>query len=91
MIDPLVDLFAVPILVEWLDTRSDFGWVDTGSVQHKAATVQQLGFLLWEDDDVVTVMDSYCTDHTGTEYGNVTTIPRGCIVRIREMGLSTGT
>ncbi len=76
------------VLVVWRDIVDDSGWKTQNQVDRFLNKlghdiVNQLGFLLEEDEDRVVIVDSYFPDHS--YYGLVTKIPRGCILEIKEL------
>ena len=77
-----------PVEVIWVDIEElAGGWHDQDDVDEhihnvEARTVKMLGYLLEQDEETITLVDSMM----GTKYyGTVNVIPRGCIKSIREL------
>lgn len=68
------------VTVFWNDTTSDSKWTETDNLP-KASAIATSGWLIRQDKHSVTTAASLIC---GTNVvGDVTTIPRGCITRIR--------
>lgn len=73
-------------LVIWTDITSKSGW-HTQSQLDKFTTddieneVQQVGFVLEEDENQIVLLDSYFTSKE--TFGSATKIPKGCIKSIK--------
>lgn len=74
--------------VEWIDAHSQGGpeWVNAEDAYDYAHSelpkIKQVGFILYEDDNVLAITDTLGIDVTGT----VHSIPKGMIVARVEMG-----
>jgi hypothetical protein len=72
--------------VIWIDIRSDSGWRTLNQLETFITSknpVRQVGYLYEQDDDQIVLLDSYFQEKD--LYGGVHTIPRGCIVEIKEI------
>ena len=71
----------------WMDIIHESGWHDQDQLdnflQEKAMTVSQVGYLYEEDDDTVTILDSYFADKSS--FGTIHVIPKGCIKSIKSL------
>jgi len=77
------------VLVKWKDiTTSGLGWVDQNEVDlfvtdDQEGIVYQVGFLYEEDEHQIVLIDSYF--HGKSLWGNVTKIPKGCVIEIKKI------
>ena len=75
------------VQVTWVDIVSDDGWHTQNRLDnyiHKDnKTVRQVGYLYEEDEEQVVLLNSYFTKKD--MFGDITKIPRGCIVSIDEL------
>ncbi len=74
-----------PVIVVWVDITTRSGWVEQEEVDNfcmddKENIVYQAGFLYEEDEKQITLLNSYF--HNQDLLGDVTKIPKGCIVDI---------
>ena len=75
--------------VVWLDiTYKSAGWVHFADVEDfikdkNEQTVNQLGYVFRETDEMLILTDSYFVDERF--YGTIHKIPKGCIVSIKEI------
>jgi len=77
-----------PILVRWRDITVSTGWIDQESLDtfvmdEDEAIVIQVGFLYEEDEQQIVLLNSYF--HGKDLLGDVTKIPRGCILSITKL------
>jgi len=77
------------VIVKWRDiTTSGLGWseqneVDDFVTDENEAIVYQVGFLYEEDEHQIVLIDSYF--HGKSLWGNVTKIPKGCVLEIKKI------
>ncbi len=75
------------VQVTWVDIVSDDGWHSQNKldnyIHNNNKTVVQVGYLYEEDEEQIVLLNSYFTDKT--TFGDITKIPRGCIVEITEL------
>lgn len=73
--------------IKWLDIIHESGWHDQDQLddflQEKAMTVYQVGYLYEEDEDMITIVDSYFEDKS--QYGTIHIIPKGCVKYMKEL------
>lgn len=65
----------IPVNVQWIDTLSEGGWVESPE-KVKPVIVNTMGWLLDNNEDYVLVAGSYTTDEG---YGDVSAIPQCCV------------
>lgn len=71
------------VIVEWLDARMDGDWRDVKAAREQAiVTVQTLGWVLSETEDVLTVAPSI---GSGDIAMGVLSIPRKAIVKQKDL------
>jgi hypothetical protein len=73
--------------VVWTDIVHENGWHDADELDNynneKARTVRQLGYMYEQDEETVTLIDSYFEDKS--LFGTIHILPRGCIKEIIEI------
>lgn len=69
--------------IEWKDAvvGSAEKWTDPKQLKNKAMPSKSVGYLMYEDDDVVTVASLVNKNHVGFTL----TIPRGMIKKMKEV------
>jgi hypothetical protein len=71
----------------WQDIVHESGWHTVEELedfnQTKDKTVYQLGYLYEEDEDEVTIVDSFFEDKK--TFGTIHIIPKGCIKQMKEI------
>jgi len=77
-----------PVLVRWKDITVSTGWIDIESLDRfvmdeDEGIVTQVGFLYEEDENQIVLLNSYF--HGKDLLGDVTKIPRGCIIEMRKL------
>ena len=76
------------VVCTWLDAETDGGWHDRDEIdatKHTTPTTcQTMGFLLHNDDKVVTLVGSI----NEYEYGEVTKIPKGMVIKIEGVSVA---
>ena len=70
-----------PVLIEWLDARSDSDWVEHKKIRFEPELTVSVGMLVRETDDSVSVSAIVNSSHVG----DVVTIPKGMISRIIDL------
>jgi hypothetical protein len=71
--------------IHWKDAASDSSWRDR-SRKLKLAEVIHRGWIVAEDGESVTLAAGIVLGHSGvTDCGDCISIPRGCIISIREI------
>jgi len=85
------------VRVTWMDAiDGDTGWVPLGKMMNaKLATCIDLGWMIRNDDQRVTIMGSWCADPQETkeedkEGGRYITIPKGWVKKIEYLEKSYG-
>lgn len=68
--------------VRWQDAHGSMAWVHPSDVDRSLADVRTLGWLLYEDDDVVVVAQDTAKD--GSVCG-VSVIPRVNVVKVKRL------
>jgi len=77
-----------PCVVKWRDITTRTGWVsqeecDTFVMDDEENVCHQAGFLYEEDEHQITLLNSYFP--SGDLLGDVTKIPKGCIIEITKL------
>ena len=76
------------VCVTWLDAETEEGWTDIDeAIKDKAdapTTCKTMGFLLHNDDKVVTIVGSI----NEYQYGEVTKIPKGMVIKIEGVSVA---
>lgn len=69
--------------MEWEDTCANSGWRDLGLAKEETTiSCISCGLILGEDDQKIIICTSLAKSG---QYGEATTIPKGCIKRIRTL------
>jgi hypothetical protein len=72
--------------ISWVDTFCENGWVHLSRVDHCTSHIVSVGFIVYEDDDTLTLTDCWSED-SGNVHGPLS-IPKVAItrrVRVAEM------
>lgn len=74
------------VLVRWADIQSHDGpWVDMEEVpEYTPVTVETAGWLIIDHENYITLVSTLSEDQTFT--GSVCSIPKGCILTVRDLG-----
>jgi hypothetical protein len=75
------------VWIEWLDSNLNHGWLQKGSIAREVDHLrcQSIGFLVAENDDVVSVSASWDLSET---FADPLSIPRCAITKMQEVELS---
>jgi hypothetical protein len=78
-----------PVLIVWKDIVYKAGWntqkeFDEWVTKTKHHIVNQVGFIIEDDEDQLVIVDSYFEDKSA--YGTIHKIPKGCIISITVLG-----
>lgn len=74
-----------PVLVKWVDIASyDGAWMDLEEAKaFKPLVVETCGWVVVDNNEYITVVSSLSGE--GEVTGSVNSIPKGCVVEIREL------
>lgn len=75
-------------LIEWTDSfGGSVGWEDITDFKPKELIIQSVGFVLYEDDVLISLTGNYSneTDMTSEQANGTMTIPKCCIKKITEL------
>ena len=65
-------------IVDWLDSRSDDGWIEQDNLDMRVAKITTLGHVVQETADVLCIASSR-DDHTG-QLSGIMYIPQRCVL-----------
>lgn len=73
-----------PVYVKWVDSTAEMGWFGLGKLKGMCLECVTLGFLVYEDDDLITISSSisYAEGGKPNSVSDPMSIPR---VAIRDM------
>jgi len=76
------------VRITWMDAMDgDTGWVPLDKMMNaKLATCVDIGWMIRNDDERVTIMGSWCLDPAEKEGGRYITIPKGWVKKIEYLG-----
>lgn len=75
-------------LIEWTDSfGGSIGWQDVSGFKPEQVIIQSVGFVLYEDDTMISLAANYSkeTNITGEVVDGTMTIPKCCIKKITEL------
>lgn len=72
-----------PVIVTWLDTTVEHGWVDSPD-KLEPSHCSTMGYVVKETKEFITVAQTKCEDNEGC---NLTCIPAGMILEILDLTL----
>ena len=70
-------------IVEWLDAMGTISWTDPEDITAEPGSCESVGRLLSVNKSVICVASNKC--RTNGRVDHVMTIPRGCVVSVRQM------
>ncbi len=72
-------------LIEWYDSYGvSSGWEDISSFQPNELVIKSIGFVLYEDENIISLTGNYSeeTDRTAEQANGIITIPKCCVKKI---------